>query len=436
MDTTPLVDGLEYQAKLASTALSGDATTKLTKEGIVVSTLLDTAEIPFADINELSFEDHQVVIVTDTDRLVFSQLGSWGQPFFDELHGAYNKAVLDSLFTHGKPLITSEGGYAYREAGVSANGQAPIHVYENCVCVLPTNLAARRVPLHFLTGLDKGDFALTHRVDDDEYTFSKLGYETDPFERTVIARTKALREETQAMVQEIDPTISTGQAAQIAKLMPGGAAASRKALLEVAPSFVEVAEAAIGKSRSGEYYEQLKTLSDPADMHLGFIWTGDASDKEEGGAVPGLEGLPIDLPNITQMLTDVVPAEMGQEQDTDSGSPYLFYAVAPSSDRSKCAVEFAVPENESAATFVYRCDGGADSFIPRINRAMEAVDYARDVISMDEEKLKLPENRRYAMAVKRSSALAQVREGFLGRVIHSSPDTWKRNMEGYFATTA
>ncbi|MCL2491437.1 MAG: hypothetical protein FWE87_01635 [Coriobacteriia bacterium] len=428
-------DVLDYKAQVASFALTGEVTLKLTDESLLIASLLDTVDIPYAEINELAFIDYEVIVLTDTDRFTFSKMGNWGQPFYRELLAAYNKAVLKALFTTGAPLITSEGGYHYREEGVEASGQAPIQVFENCVCVLPPDLGARRVPLHFLTGLDKGDFALTHRVDDDEYTFSKLGHETDPFEGAVIKQTKALREKTQAMIQEIDPTLSASQATQLAKLMPGGAATSRASIEAIAPSLIAAAEEGIAKSRSAEYYEALKEISDPASMYIGFIKNEvDEADAEQSA-------LPIELPAelggmlgglVSGVAGDVIENLMGGDAEAEEISPYVFYVVAPSKDKSVCAVEFAVPESESAATFVYRCDGGADAFAGRLNRAMEAVDYARDVISMPEEKLGLPENRRYAMAVKRSPALAKVREGFLGRVIHSSLDTWKKNVEGYF----
>jgi len=419
---------VEYRAEVVSVAVSGDATLKFSKEGVIITTLFDAVEIPFADMNELSFQDYVVCIITDSDTYAISKLGNWGQPFFGTLCDTYNEAVRKALFTTGDVLLKGTGGYSYAEGDVTVFGQAPVEVFEDCVIVLPTNLEARRVPLHFLTGLDKdaSAFALTLRVDDDTYTFSKLGHETDLFERAVIKQAKALREKTLEMVQSIDPTLSSTQAAQVAKLMPGGATASLEVLAQTAPSFVAVAEEMLAKSRAGEYYPLLKEIGTTDQLRLGFLAYESSADSSSSQA---------GAPDIGEVIASggFGAGEQTGEGDATKAPSFIFYAVVPCADKTKCAVEFGVPEGESAATFIYRCDEGFDQFVNKLNRGMEAVDYKRDVISMDDEKLKLPENRRYAMAVKRSPALCAVRAGFLGRAIHSSVEAWRKTVEGHFA---
>jgi len=50
---------------------------------------------------------------------------------------------------------------------------------------------------------------------------------------------------------------------------------------------------------------------------------------------------------------------------------------------------------------------------------------------MPEEKLITEDNGRYFMAAQRSAALRDTRAGFIGRVIHSSTDAWKRGIQSY-----
>jgi len=202
---------------------------------------------------------------------------------------------------------------------------------------------------------------------------------------------------------------------------------------------VAVAEDTIAKSRSGEYYEVLKAATAPGRLYLGFLPSAsmlrqDAQTAEAGGSSPidgtGIAGL---LGSMTEAKTSTVTE--GEEQTTSgqAAPTTLFYVVALSADQATAAVEFAVPVTESAATFLYRVDGDPDAFVNRLNRAMEAVDYKRDVISMPDDQLRLPENRRYAMAVRRSPALARIREAFVERLIHNSVDAWKKNLEKYFS---
>jgi NADH pyrophosphatase NudC (nudix superfamily) len=50
------------------------------------------------------------------------------------------------------------------------------------------------------------------------------------------------------------------------------------------------------------------------------------------------------------------------------------------------------------------------------------------VIRLTDDELRKPENADYYMAAKRTAALQFVRANFAGRVIHSSPEAWKKKL--------
>jgi len=59
-------------------------------------------------------------------------------------------------------------------------------VYPNSVVTLPADLGARRVPLCFVSGIDKGDYELTLKLNTGEtYTYTKLGYDTAPLTNAI-----------------------------------------------------------------------------------------------------------------------------------------------------------------------------------------------------------------------------------------------------------
>jgi hypothetical protein len=47
---------------------------------------------------------------------------------------------------------------------------------------------------------------------------------------------------------------------------------------------------------------------------------------------------------------------------------------------------------------------------------------------MTDAELRKPENADYYMAAKRTASLQFIRSNFTGRVIHSSPESWKRKL--------
>lgn len=436
-ESTP--PAVEYTAQADSSLISGEVKLTVGEEGLAVVALFDAIEIPYADMGAIALIDYVVGIHTQEGGFAFSRMGSWCQPFYDALVEAYNKKVLKALFVAGDPALSSKGTYRYAEHGTRANGMAPVRVYENCVCVLPPNMEGRRVPLCFLSAMDKGDYELTLHVGADQsYTFGKLGYDTAPFADAVEKQIRGLREKSLAVVREIDPALSAAQAAQIARLMPEGAAAPIGRLAEIAPSFVSAVETKIAAGRAAETYAAFRELCDPMQIHVGIKKSGASGGEGEGGDGGSLAGMPGG--DFAGMLGGGSP--MGAlagglpGSDVDSGEgpahaapadPYMLWLIAPAPGGNACAVEFAGAAGEAAATFIYRFEGGFEGFARQLNIALEAIGFKREVIRLSDEELKKPENMDYRMAVQRNAALRFIRGCFGGRVIHNS--AWKRKLQ-------
>ena len=409
---------IEYVAQVVSPIVNGEAKLAVNDKSFTIVALFDAAEIPFAEINELSLVDYVVTVNADSGEYRFAKMGSWCQPFYDALCDAYNKAVLRSLFVTGNPMITAKGGYSFAEPGAAANGSAPVQLYEDSVVVLPPDLSARRVPLCFVSGMDKGDYELTLKLDTGEnYTFAKLGYDTAPFAEGIEKTLRNLREQALAAVKGLDYNLTTAQASQIAKLMPKGAAAPLGALTEIAPSFAAALEEKIDATRAAESYKAFKELCDPAQIYIGF---------RKNEAATGDEGSMDLLGNICENLLGEETADDAQIVNADSE---ILWMIAPSPEGQYAAVEFAEADT---ATFVYRTGGDFAAFARQLNRALEAINFKREVIRLTDEELKKPENADYYMAAKRTAALQFVRKNFVGRVIHSSAEIWKRKLIEYF----
>ena len=375
----------EYTAQAASSVVSGEVKLTIGEKSYNIASLFDTVEIDFAEINTLSFADYTVTVKTDSGDYAFYRMGSWAQPFYDALCEAYNKAVLRSLFIKGSPILTARGDFRYSEKGVNDGGAAPVHVYENNVTVLPPNLSARRIPLCFVTDMEKGGYELTLKLDPGEnYTFAKLGYDTAYFADAAEKQIRALRQKSLAVIKELDPALAAAQASQLARIMPEGAAAAFGQLAQIAPSFVASLEEKLANTRANEYYAVFKNLCAPAQIYIGF-----------------------------------------RKNEEPTPDPYLLWMIAPSPDGQYASVEFS---EANSATFVYKTSGDFEGFARQLNRALEAIDFKREVIRMTDEELRKPENADYYMAAKRTTSLQFIRSCFTGRVIHSNLESWKRNL--------
>lgn len=415
MDSPPLISGdsvgsnntVEYTAQASSPLVNGEVKLTVNENALAVTALFDAAEIPYADINELTLFDYAVTVVTDDGDYVFSRLGSWCQPFYDALLEAYNEAVLRSFFVTGSPIVKAKGVFSFKESDVTASVSAPLRVYDNCVVALPPNLEARRVPLCFVTGLDKGSFELTLKLDNGEsHSYSKLGYDTEPFADAVERQIRKLREESLAVIKEFDPLLSVAQASKLAGIMPLGAAAQFSDLAAMAPSFVMALEKAIEGTRAAEPYAVFKELCDPERIFIGFRKSF-YSDTQ----------------------TDVITGEDAEGAENYDNPPTAIMLIVPSPNERYAAVEFS--ESDSA-TFIYRTGGDFTAFAKMLNRALEAISYKREVIRLSDEELHRSDNSGYIMAIKRTKALHFVRANFAGRIIHSGLSSWKQKLTDHW----
>ena len=171
--------------------------------------------------------------------------------------------------------------------------------------------------------------------------------------------------------------------------MPQGVAVPVGRLMAIAPSYVTALEKKIGESRAAETYGILKTICDPNQICVGM------------------------------------KSQLAGEQNEN-----ILWLIAPSSTKPVAAVELALDEETAAATFVYNIDGDRGQFIKQLNRAMEPINFKREVISMPEEALHNAGHSHYVMAVKRTAALRFMRGRLAKRIIHT--DSWENNIRNYF----
>jgi PHD/YefM family antitoxin component YafN of YafNO toxin-antitoxin module len=178
--------------------------------------------------------------------------------------------------------------------------------------------------------------------------------------------------------------------------MPEGAAAPMGLITGTARSFAAAMESNIAKTRADESYKVFKELCGTKDIYVGFRKNDPrAASEAENAEDPGNRG------------------------------PYAFWMIVPSPDGRYATVEFA---EANTATFVYRTNGNFQAFAVYLNRAMEAISFKREVIRLTDEELLRPENVSHLMAAKRTASLQFIRNNFVARVIHSSPESWKRKI--------
>ena len=259
MDNKTVVD-FDYNGMVSSSRLSGEAKLLICEDGLILDGLFDRVPIAYADMNSIVLENYVVKINIGDETIAISQLGQACEWFYRDLLDAFNSKVLASFHVTGEPVLETEGQYSY---GV-LQGNAKISVYPDCICILAPNLRARRIPLAFVSGMKKENYALTIILDKDEaYTLSMIGSDLDPLERAITGQIRKQRENDAAFVSKLIPSLGFSESLKAGALLREGIAVQLKQL----PAFlVKAIDGKVRNSKMGSAYEQLKEICDNERM--------------------------------------------------------------------------------------------------------------------------------------------------------------------------
>ena len=383
-----------WNGTVEAPALAGSAAISLAEDAISFDGAGKTLTVPYADIDAFFVRNYRLIINAETFSVSVSQMGRDTDVLFERLWEAYNARTLEAFFVQGAPMFVAAGEYRYSDEGGSSVGAAKFKLYDNCLCILPATSEGRRIPLCFMTDVQLVNYAIRMTLDTGEaYEAIRLGDQTKPLYELIQDSLKRIHDTATATARALDGTLNARQASDIARLVPDGAAAWLSALRSLSPTFSKAVEAQIDGSRAADTYRYFKE-SCPADNVGVGIKTGLSWAEQEADVI---------------WVTAI--------RETGGGG------VA--------AVELALGEEDSAATYLYRFTGDKTAFFKRLNHAMEAISFHREVISMPDGELKRPENGLYAMAVKRTAALRYLRAAFTGRAIHRSPESWRKSIDAW-----
>ncbi len=215
-----------------------------------------------------------------------------------------------------------------------------------------------------------------------------------------------------SFIRALDSSIGMSEAVEVARLMPSDQVVCFDKLEAEYPSLAKVVREIIKSSRIADSFEMLQSIGDNTQLMVG-IKEGPAEkvESQKKGTLSGEEH------------NEESPAPEQKEEKPE----YTIWIIAPGKDHKAAAVELALP-GEQSATYLYRTEGNFDELVSIINRALEAVSFRREFIMLAEDKLQSDKYDEYRMLLERTPVLKLLRERFLTRVIHASPEKWKADI--------
>ena len=215
------------------------------------------------------------------------------------------------------------------------------------------------------------------------------------------------------------------------RLLKDGKAARRSDIESVSPEVWRAFEKKLEQTPIWNGYQYLKSIGREEKIAIGikrglmgdltgnYLWVLipiDNKNPEFGNAI-ALETTRILSSNRKDSeATDGIPPDADTAIATGGNATYFFRILS-----RKDYAGIGGNKNE--------LDGKVDSMISRMNELMLDINFRREPIFLSDEALqKEPKYARYKFAAGKIPSLKDLRQRFIGRVIHSSSEQWKSNV--------
>ena len=409
---------MEYSAAyslnddIGQEALSGDCTVILKKEDITIMPKFnEPIYLTFRDIVSINEVDHKInLTLTSKEILTIFKLGYKFDDFLRVLSRYRNEITIKDMLMHESLKISGiDAEYAYfNESGNKLTGKCDIRLYESALLLIPEKDEIVRIPYCDIQHVSEENYSLNIITDFNEsLMLSKMGSKIDYLTKTLGESINKLSVKSQSSLKEILPNIDPMTIRRVSRFMREGKAARRSDIESVSPQLWKELEKRIDILGIGDEYKFLESLSQKHKMCIGFK-----------------RGLLGDLTSeYTWFLTPIY--------DTDHNKPGNIMAMeAVSESGGKATYFFKIVSREDYRNYnnIEELHQQADKFITRINRSLMAVNFRRAPIYLPDDKLEEVKYQKYKIAVSKIPQLKELRNLFVGRIIHGNIDRWKNDV--------
>jgi hypothetical protein len=311
-----------------------------------------------------------------------------------------------------KPDVDMEFVYNDDAGKEKQKDTGKIRLYETSLVVIPQRGEVLRVPYSDVANVSEENHSVKISTEfGEQFLFSKLGSEFDPFLKVFSDAHYALQSKAVSYLTTLCPGMDPISLRRIADLMKEGKAARRLDIQRINSRVWIALEKKITDAGLNESYTFLKNLAREDRISIGFKrgLMGDLTGEYLWFLMPIYSTGEKDYGNAVAM-----EAAESAEGET-SGKATYFFRIASRKD---------YPNH----TNLENLDEETDKFIKKINRCMIDINFRREPIYLPDEKLDEPAYFKYRIATRRLPSLRMLRDLFVGRVIHGSPEQWKSDV--------
>ncbi|MGD0643825.1 MAG: hypothetical protein ABSA75_02855 [Candidatus Bathyarchaeia archaeon] len=397
----------------------------------------------YTDIVGISEQEYRIkLFLTSKETLNLSGLGYQYEDFLSELFRLRNEILLkymlmeESLISSG---FNAQFSWFDSKGQINQSGNCELRFYETALLILPQKNEPIRVPYCYVQRTSKIEFRLfLNNEFGERFEFSKLGDKFDAFGKSLSDALNKMLLRSQTIIKEMIPETDPLTTYKLAALMKDGRAARRKDIEALSTDLWRRLTKRIGEAGM--------------DQEYGFLDAMSLKDQECVGVKRGLMGdltgdyVWLQFPLCGSGSNRLLNAVALEAFSTSANDEQIPEVQAKKSDSTEASNEDDTEEKGSTssgkATYFFRIlsrqayaqTGDAelkielDNFIRNINRCMIEINFRREPIYLSDDTLDSPKYNQYRFAVTKIPSLKVLRNLFIGRVIHSSFDQWKKDV--------
>ena len=375
----------------------------------------------YSDIERLKGIDNQIeVLVYDGFRYVFYYFGSYYEQFLHNLVSKRNYQMQKNLLMLDKDYQKEfEASFEFTdsERRTIKDGKAKIILYRNSLVVTPQEEDFFNINYCDIEKIDfePGKFSLNILLDlGEKLTLTMMGGRFEELKSDIERLIEEMYQRTAEMLKEYFPKgVSEWTILQLSRVLKQGKATKKSEIEEISPDLWGVLQRIIFK-RPGEEssqepdeerkaaFDYLLSLAGPENTYIGIRESFTSSEEE--------------LKPIFWFLV-AFPKEnaIASEVTNEEGHATYFFRIKEDGKPSPDDVKRKVKE---------------------INRSMQALNFRRDVIRASDDEIKSDKFSRYRVALRKLPYLNRIRQDFIDRAIHTSEESWRKEVQKILKSTS
>jgi len=375
----------------------------------------------YSDIERLKGIDNQIeALVYDGFRYVFYYFGSYYEQFLHNLVSKRNYQMQKNLLMLDKDYQKEfEASFEFTdsERRIIKDGKAKIILYRNSLVVTPQEEDFFNINYCDIEKIDfePGKFSLNILLDlGEKLTLTMMGGRFEELKSDIERLIEEMYQRTAEMLKEYFPKgVSEWTILQLSRVLKQGKATKKSEIEEISPDLWGVLPRIIFKRPDEESsqepdeerkaaFDYLLSLAGPENTYIGIRESFTSSEEE--------------LKPIFWFLV-AFPKEnaIASEVTNEEGHATYFFRIKEDGKPSPDDVKRKVKE---------------------INRSMQALNFRRDVIRASDDEIKSDKFSRYRVALRKLPYLNRIRQDFIDRAIHTSEESWRKEVQKILKSTS